>query len=124
MMQTLLSAVATTGAGSSFHLGDGKRITFLHKHAVMWYFTVGSGDAVTALTLALEGSLDGVHWFTLGTSSASADELTNQCGAFTIIDKLVEYVRANITTLTKTGSGGSHAVTVTYAPAFLRTSGA
>jgi hypothetical protein len=48
----------------------------------------------SALVVALEGSIDGTNWFTLGTDSTTAAGVTH------VIDKPVLFIRANVTTFT------------------------
>lgn len=66
-------------------------------------FTEGVATTCTALTIDLEGSVTGVNYFPLASHTFTSAEKTAKCAMFHLADKPVEYVRANITTLTKTG---------------------
>lgn len=99
MTKRLIDAQSTTGAGNAVSLGS----FATGDHTMEMYFTV-TGGSVTALTVALEGSLDGVNFYTLGSHSFNAGELTARRAITFITGKLVDYVRANITTLTNTGT--------------------
>ena len=101
----LLKEVEATGAGGGL-LINGKS-----EHTVEVIFT-NSGGSVTALTVDLEGSIDGgTNWYTLKSYPFSAAELVAKKTAFSVVDRRFEWVRANITTLTETGTTK---VTVTY----------
>ena len=102
---TLLSGVEATGAGAPAGL-TGSTFTAAVE------FT-NSGGSVTALTVAIEGSLDGTKWFALATHTLTAGELSAGQAMFHITNKYVRFVRANITTLTETGTT---AVTVKISP--------
>lgn len=91
---TLLSAVTSTGAGTikhSAYLMDKKTVQ------------VSITGAPSAVTVTLEGSIDGTNFATLATKAFSAGELTATFALFHSIDTPVTYVRANLTVLT----GGS-----------------
>lgn len=92
---TLLNAAASTGAGSILFLPH-----LVKTHAVQLQATTGSP---TTVTIALEGSLDGVVFFILDTATYTTVANMNFA-----VDKPVNYVRLNLTTL----SGGT-APTVT-----------
>ncbi len=103
-IETALNAVTATGAGSAI------AATRTIDHSLQVTFT----GTVTALTIDLEGSLDGVDWFSLtnGTGYAfTAAEITAKAALVNVSDSLVNNVRANITTYTGTG-----AVTAIYTP--------
>ena len=67
-------------------------------------FTEGVATTCTALVIDLEGSVTGVNYFALASHTFSSAERTAKCAMFHLADKPVEYVRTNITTLTKTGA--------------------
>lgn len=100
--KVLLRAATATGAGSEHSLNK-----LYETHTVQANIT----GAPTAVTVALEGSLDGVLWFTLASHTFSAAELTATGAMFHVVQKPVTKVRANVTTLT---GGTSPTVTVFY----------
>lgn len=102
MAVTLLSAVVATGAGSSYMCGSG-----IEAHTVQAAIT----GAPTAVTVDLEGSLDGTTWFQLDTHAFSAGELTATGAMWHVVNKVIKYVRANLATLT---AGTSPTVTVKW----------
>ena len=67
--------------------------------------------APTAVTVTIEGSLDGVTFDTIGTLAFSAGQLTNTTGVGHAVDTPVNYVRVNLTVLT---GGTAPTVTVLY----------
>jgi len=97
-MIKLIDGVQETGAGNSFVLPY-----TVKDHTIDCYFT-NSGGSVTALTVNLEGSIDGSRWFILASYSFTSDDLSNKQTMFHATDKMVTYIRANITTLTETGT--------------------
>lgn len=97
MQATLLSGVTVTGEGSSAHVSGAST------HTVHVHFT-NSGGSVTALTVDLEGSIDDSHFFTLKSYALNGTELTAKQAMFHVVNKSVNFVRANITTLTETGT--------------------
>lgn len=99
MAKLLLSNRDATGVGDSVSLGA----FATDAHTVEMYYTI-TGGTITALTIALEGSLDNNRFYTLGSHTFSGDELTAQRAIMFITGKTVNYVRANITTLTRTGT--------------------
>jgi hypothetical protein len=99
---TFLNAVEATGASSI------KALPFLvTSHTVQATIT----GAPTAVTVDLEGSLDGTTFFALASHVFSAGELTAEGAMFHVVDKPVTYVRINLTTLT---AGTEPTVTVKY----------
>lgn len=88
-----LNAVTATGAGFPADFGVA--------HSKFSLQTVITG-APTAVSVALEGSLDGANWSPLVTTTSTTGEIV------AIADKPVRFVRANLTTLT-----GGAAPTVT-----------
>lgn len=107
----IFSAIANTAvAGSSLGLDE------ICSVFTVQYGWVETGDrAVSAFVMSLDGSLDGATWFSLGTDTADAGELTAQAGMFHVVDKAVRYIRANITTLTPGGTTGNVTVTIRVA---------
>lgn len=95
----LLSAVTATGPGQVFRNANG-----FVSHTVQLTTT----GAPTAVTVDLEGSLDGLTWFQLTEHIFLSAEITLEAAMFHQNDKFVEYVRLNVTTLT-----GGTAPTVT-----------
>lgn len=61
-------------------------------------FTLTGGP--TAVTLDLDGSLNGDDWSSLASYVASAEDLTDTKGMFHVIDKTIRYVRLNLVLLT------------------------
>jgi hypothetical protein len=57
------------------------------------------GAAPASLTLNLEGSLDGSHWYTLDTTSSTTSAIK------WLLDKPANYVRANLAAITTPGGG-------------------
>ena len=106
MAHTLLNAATATGAGSAQ-----KTFAIPEKHTVQ--ATMGGTVVATAVTVDLEGSLDGTTFFTLASHAFSAAEITAEAAMFHITDKPVKYVQANLTTLT---GGTAPTVTVLYEP--------
>lgn len=99
MATTLLNAVTATGAGTA------ERTHPVTTHWFQIYFT----GTVTALTVAMETSLDGTNWVVIATKAFSAGEITAKCAALSAIGYPTERIRANITAYTGTGP-----VTVLY----------
>lgn len=105
MAVKLLSAVTTTGAGSSWPLRNG-----VQEHTVQAVIT----GAPTAVTVALEASLDGgTSWNAIGTYAFVAGDLTAGFAMFHVVNKPAELVRLNLTVLT---GGTSPTVTGYYLP--------
>jgi len=100
-MKAILSAATGTGAGKLFQVS-----TSIHTIQVVFTGTI------SALSVAIEGSIDGANIFALETHELSSEELAAKKVMFHIVNKLVEYVRVNITVLT-----GAGAVTVYHSPA-------
>ena len=99
---TLLSAVTSTGEGSAKDL---KRL--IDKH-VMQIDITGAPSAVTVL---LEGSLDGNDYGIIGTHAMTAADLTNTTAIVFDSDSPCLHVRANLSILT---AGTAPTVTVLY----------
>lgn len=101
----LLNAVAVTGAGDVSNSVNGMSV-----HTVTVEFT-NVGGAVTELVVALEGTIDGVKFFPLKTYTLSSSERSAKFAKFHAADMAVASVRANLVTLTDTGTS---AVTVKH----------
>ncbi|PHS09397.1 MAG: hypothetical protein COA78_12105 [Blastopirellula sp.] len=95
---TLLDAADSTGAGAVLSLPH-----LVKNHAVQLSNTEGSP---TTVTIALEGSLDGVTFFVLDSSTYTSVANMNFA-----VDKPVNYVRLNLTVLS---GGTSPTVTAIY----------
>jgi hypothetical protein len=88
---TFLDSVDATGASSI------KQLPFLVQTHTVQATIFGSG--ANAVTISLEGSIDGTTFFDLGTHAFTAGELTALGAMFHIVDRPVSYVRANLTVL-------------------------
>ena len=97
-----LDAATSTGASNSIPVRK-----IMQDHTVQATIT----GAPSAVTVDLEGSLDGDNWFQLGTHPFTAGELTAAQAMFHVVEKPVRYVRLNLTTLT---GGTSPTVTALY----------
>ena len=106
MAHLLLNAATATGAGSSIKVSQ-----IPSEHTVQ--ATMGGTVVATAVTVDLEGSLDGTTWAALASHPFTAGEISAEAAIFHIVDKPVRYVRANLTTLT---GGTDPTVTVKYEP--------
>ena len=99
---SLLSAATATGAGSSTALGDfspsGTTLGILSNFTVQ--ATMGGGVVATAVTVALEGSIDNSNWFSLASHAFTAAEITAEAAMFHVVNKAVPFIRGNLTTLT------------------------
>lgn len=104
MNTTLLHGVTVTGESTNVYVNG------MDVHTVQVVFT-NTGGSVTALTVDLEGSLDNTTWFTLKSYALSGTELTAKTAMYHVVNKGVNHIRANITTITETGTT---AVTVKY----------
>jgi len=100
----LLDAVTGTGASTAITM---RKIN--EDHSIQINIT----GTPTAVTVTLEGSLDGVLFSTILTTAMSAGELTATTALAHIADKPLRFVRANLTVLT---GGSSPTVTVLYEP--------
>lgn len=78
----LLTAIA---AGAAYDLRQVCR-TFTFMKLITGIFS--------ALSIAFEGSLDGVNWYLLGTDA------TTSAGVTFVVDKPARYIRANVTAFT------------------------
>lgn len=64
----------------------------------------------TAVTVVIEGSLDGVNWEAIGTIAFSAGELAQGFAFLSIVGKPRDHIRHNLTVLT----GGSSPTVTSY----------
>ena len=97
MAVLLLDGVEATGVGRVHACPQ------TNNHAMEVTFT-NSGGSVTALVVDLVGGLDNTVPHSLGTKTFSGGELTAKKAILHVVDKLVDFVSANITTLTETGT--------------------
>ena len=104
MAQTLLNAATATGAGAAQYTGS---IPAMHTVQV----TMGGTVVATAVTVDLEGSLDGEFWQALASHALTAGEITAEGAIFHVVNAPTKYVRANLTTLT---GGTAPTITVLY----------
>lgn len=80
-----MDRLTANGSTSAINLG--------HVCKTFTFQTVVTGTP-TSFTLTYQGSLDGVNWFTLGTSTATAGDAQH------IVDKPAMFVRATLSALT------------------------
>ena len=95
----LLKAVTGTGASVEFqnvYTDATPRIGLKSKIGVSVKLT----GAPTAVTVIIEGSINGVDWASLATHIFSADELSDAFTVFHIADKPIAYIRGNLGKLT------------------------
>ncbi len=104
-MGSLVFLNAVTGTGAS---GAKEFRRLIDRHALQVTIT----GAPSAVTVTLEGSLDGTTFSTIGTHAMSAGELTATKAMYFDVDMPVLWVKANLTVLT---AGTAPTVTVTYA---------
>ena len=104
MALKLLDEVLVTGASSTWRI---RRLVTEHVVQV----TMGGDVVATAVTVDLEGSLDDSNWFTLISHPLSGAEIIAEGAMFHVNNKLVLFVRVNLTTLT---GGTNPTVTVIY----------
>jgi len=102
MSVKLLAAATATGTSSTWTVNKTPR-----NHSVQITIT----GAPTAVTVDLEGSLDGSTWVSLASHVMSAAEITAAQALFHVVDKPTRRVRANLKVLT---AGTSPTVTVIY----------
>jgi hypothetical protein len=106
--ELLLNAIPAGQTGAGYALGIVARGQFPLYPNYTWHIIAGDGgsNTFTAVTVNLEGSLDGTHWFQL-------DQTTNAAGeARSVANKPVRYVRANI--VTSTVNAGAPTITVIF----------
>ena len=104
-MITLLDAVTSTGAGTKFTTTKGREEAST-SHTVQVDFT----GSPTAVSVSLEGSVDGVSLSDMGTHEATAGELTAGTFLFHVVNRAAPVVGANLTVLT----GGSTPTVTAY----------
>jgi hypothetical protein len=117
-MTFLLSGATGTSVGSFYHVGDGNRIKYLTKYTCQFWWDVTGADTITAMTIKLWGSVDGIHTpgNPLCEHVCDAAELANEGGKFNVVNMPIEYIKAEISVLTKTG--GTASVDIVFAPTF------
>jgi len=98
----LLDGATATGASTSHAVRMKPR-----NHTIQTTIT----GAPTAVTIDLEGSLDGTTFVSLASYIFTADDLTAAAAMFHVVDKPVRFVRLNLKTLT---AGTSPTVTALY----------
>lgn len=101
MGSRILNGVEATGPGPAMRCGAAQ-------HSVFVWFS-NSGGSVTALVVTLEGRIRGADgppdvWALLGTLTFAGGDLTAKCKYAFVANTPVDDVRANITTLTETGT--------------------
>ena len=101
-MKAILTGATVIGAGKLFEIGG------VDTHTLHVVFT----GSISALTVAIEGSINGTDVVALATHELATEEISAKSSMFHIVNKLVEYVRVNITVMTGSGS-----VTVYHSPA-------
>lgn len=92
-MAQLLKDKTAVGASAPLFLGNPAK-----DHTVEVRF--GSTESPTAVTIDLEGSLGGSDFFQLATYSFTAGDLAAKKAMFHVVNKPVDHVRLNLTTLT------------------------
>jgi len=102
MAVKLLNAVTNVGVSPTWTVRMKPRT-----HTVQLLIT----GAPSAVTVDLDGSLDGENWASLDEHVMSAEELTAGIAIFHVVNKTIRYVRIALTLLT---SGGSATVTALY----------
>lgn len=119
-MVKLLDGATGATVGSFYNVGDGQRIKYIHKYTCQFWWTVSGGNTITALTIKLWGSIDGTHTpgNPLVEHTVDAAELTALGGKFDIVNMPINYIKAEISLLTKTG--GTASVDVAFSPTFPR----
>ena len=105
-MITLLAAVTSTGAGTKQTITKGREEA-VTSHTLQVDIT----GAPTAVSVSLEGSVDGTTFSDMGTHEFTADELTATTALFHVVNRAVPVVRANLTVLT---GGATPTVTAYY----------
>ncbi|MCK5018727.1 MAG: hypothetical protein KAS32_16820 [Candidatus Peribacteraceae bacterium] len=103
------SAVAT-GVGSKLNTSG----HVFSDHGSFCYF-IDDGTNITAVTVALEGSINNSNWYALASHTFTAGELDNAVeeAVFFVANAPVTQLRYNLTTLTG-GNGTSDAVYCNY----------
>lgn len=75
------------------------------------YWDCDVGTAITALTVAIEGSISNVNYFALASHTFTSTELIAKAGMFHIVSKPTKTLKSNVISFTKTG-GGEARITV------------
>ncbi|MDE1940687.1 MAG: hypothetical protein KGI66_01060 [Patescibacteria group bacterium] len=99
--QAILSAATATGPGSAFAMPYRMQTGFIPGYT----WTIITNGTITGLTVNLEGSDDGVNWFTLDTYTGTVSAMQH------VANKPVHFVRANVTTLT---GGGNVTINIAF----------
>lgn len=101
-VKTLRGAVdiTTTETGSTHQLEE-----IAEEHTVQVSWSVTSTRAITALTIDLEGSLDGTNWFQLASHALESAAITAKADMFHVTCKPVAYVRQKVSAITLSGTG-------------------
>ncbi len=107
----LLSAVAASGAGTGYDIARVNPFA-AGRGSQLSTFTVQitTTGAATAVTVDLEGSIDGSVWHSLASHVMTAGELTAKQAMYHVVNKPVTYIRGNMTAFTQ---AASETVTVT-----------
>ena len=112
---TLSSAAAAATAKAGLDLKEPARSFGIE---IGWAVTGALADkAITALVVAIEGSLTGTTYQALDTAiTLSAPEITALYALRFIVDKPTQFIRANVTTCTITGNTGTVTLTIKALP--------
>lgn len=94
--QTVLNAATETG--------DGNTIRLPSPMSQFTWHTVVAGGTLTALSVTLQGSLDGTSWDTLDTNTGTTSAMRH------VVYKPVLYIKVNLGTITT--NTGTPAITV------------
>lgn len=105
-VETLLANIAGGNTGAGNALGFTTRGPFASPHRYTWHILIGGTGSLTALTVNLEGSLDGTNWAQLDQSTNAAGEMRH------VVNKPIRYVRANI--VTSTVNSGAPTISVIF----------
>jgi len=89
--KTLLDAATATGTGPAKHLPH-----LVNAHTIQ---VVATGSP-TAVTIALEGSLNNISFAPLVSHAFTAAQITASIALVFVVNAPVTYIRANLTTLT------------------------
>lgn len=101
---TTWTTLSATGTTAGLSVGGATLGADVHTVAVV---VTGSPSGCT---LNLDGSLDGSHWFNISQTGGSDVTCTSNV-MFHVVNKLVAYVRGNLTALS---GGTAPTVTITY----------
>lgn len=101
----LIQTVTLLNGATASGVGTGSRLAYPStSFTLQTTYTEGGGGSISALTIDLEGSLDGTTYFQLAQQAFSAAEITAKAQMFHVVDKPVLFLRGNVSTLTKTGT--------------------